>query len=113
MWTQDLWADLFSDQLREYLIDLVPQRPDEMQQMEVYARSTGFPIVGPVAGHFCYQIARMIGATRIFEMGSGYGYSTAWFAKAVQENEGGVVHHVVWNQDLTGGEDERLEEFLF
>jgi caffeoyl-CoA O-methyltransferase len=42
----------------------------------------------------------MIGAQRIFEMGSGYGYSTAWFAKAVQENGGGVVHHLVWNKEL-------------
>ena len=34
-------------------------------------------------------------------MGSGYGYSTAWFAKAVRENGGGVVHHVVWDAKLS------------
>jgi len=34
-------------------------------------------------------------------MGSGYGYSTAWFAKAVKENGGGVVHHVVWDEKLS------------
>ena len=34
-------------------------------------------------------------------MGSGYGYSTAWFAKAVKENGGGVVHHVVWDAKLS------------
>ena len=27
----------------------------------------------------------------MFELGSGYGYSTAWFARAVKENGGGVV----------------------
>jgi predicted O-methyltransferase YrrM len=43
----------------------------------------------------------MIGAQRIFELGSGYGYSTAWFARAVQENGGGVVHHVVWDEKLS------------
>ena len=43
----------------------------------------------------------MIGAKRIFELGSGYGYSTAWFARAVQENGGGIVHHVVWDTDLS------------
>jgi predicted O-methyltransferase YrrM len=43
----------------------------------------------------------MIGARRIFELGSGYGYSTAWFARAVQEHGGGVVHHVVWDQELS------------
>ena len=35
-------------------------------------------------------MARMIGARRVFELGSGFGYSTAFFAKAVQENGGGV-----------------------
>ncbi len=32
-------------------------------------------------------------ATRIFELGSGYGYSTLWFAKAVQRLGGGEVFH--------------------
>jgi predicted O-methyltransferase YrrM len=43
----------------------------------------------------------MIKARSVFEMGSGYGYSTAWFAKAVKENGGGVVHHVVWDAKLS------------
>jgi predicted O-methyltransferase YrrM len=43
----------------------------------------------------------MIGAQQIFELGSGYGYSTAWFAQAVQENGGGTVHHVVWDEELS------------
>ncbi len=34
-------------------------------------------------------------------MGSGYGYSTAWFARAVKENGGGRVVHVVWDEDLS------------
>ena len=43
----------------------------------------------------------MIGARRVFEMGSGFGYSTAFFARAVTENGGGVVHHVVWDETLS------------
>lgn len=34
-------------------------------------------------------------------MGSGFGYSTAWFARAVAENGGGEVHHVVWDAGLS------------
>ena len=94
-------AELISEQLSDYLDKLVPVRPAEMQQMEVYAREVGFNIIGPASGYLCYQIARMIGAKRVFELGSGYGYSTAWFARAVQENGGGVVHHVVWNEQLS------------
>ncbi len=92
---------LLSEQASNYLEAQVPQRPKELQLMEAYAREHRFPIIGPTAGYFCYQLARMTGARRIFELGSGYGYSTAWFAKAVQENGGGVVHHVVWDQALS------------
>ena len=92
---------LIDDELRAYLDDLVPPRPSEMSQMETRAKETGFPIIGPAAGYFCYQIARMTQARKIFELGSGFGYSTAWFARAVQENGGGEVHHVVWNKQLS------------
>lgn len=87
--------------VQEYLLDLVPPREPELREMETYAERNDFPIIGPVAGALCYQIARMIGAKSVFEMGSGYGYSTAWFARAVQENGGGEVHHVVWDKDLS------------
>lgn len=85
----------------QYLDDLVPPRNAELQAMEERAARTNFPIVGPASGQFCYMLARMIGARRVFELGSGYGYSTAWFARAVQENGGGSVHHVVWNEQLS------------
>ena len=85
-----------------------------MATMEEHARRTSFPIVGPAAGHLCYLIARMIGARRVFEMGSGFGYSTAWFARAVRENGGGEVHHVVWDEGLSARASaeasERLED---
>jgi caffeoyl-CoA O-methyltransferase len=92
---------LIPDYLMEYLDSLVPPRPPEMQAMEAHAQEINFPIIGPTSGHYCYQVARMIGAKRIFELGSGYGYSTAWFAKAVSENGGGEVFHVVWDEELS------------
>ena len=92
---------LIPEYLMEYLDSLVPPRPPELQAMEAYAEKIDFPIIGPASGSLCYQVARMIGAKRIFELGSGYGYSTAWFAKAVTENGGGEVYHVVWDEDLS------------
>ncbi|MEZ4707850.1 MAG: O-methyltransferase [Caldilineaceae bacterium] len=99
-------ADRFTyTQVQEYVTALVPQRASELQKMEAYAEKNGFPIIGPAAGQLCYQLARLIGAQRVFELGSGYGYSTAWFARAVQENangdSGGVVHHTVWDEKLS------------
>jgi len=87
--------------IQDFLTGLVPPREPEMRMMEEYARQTNFNIIGPAAGYVCYQIARLIGAQSVFELGSGYGYSTAWFARAVKENGGGVVHHVVWDQKLS------------
>lgn len=88
-------------ELEKYLDGLVPERPSELQKMEAYAAEHGFPIIGPASGQACYQLARMIKAQNIFELGSGYGYSTAWFARAVRENGGGTVHHVVWDEKLS------------
>jgi caffeoyl-CoA O-methyltransferase len=95
-------ADAIQEPLQSYLDGLVPARHPELVRMEDYARSHGFPIIGPACGQVCYQVARMTGARRIFELGSGYGYSTVWFARAVRENGGGVVHHTVWDAELSG-----------
>jgi predicted O-methyltransferase YrrM len=92
---------LISDEVRRYLDTLVPPRHPELDAMERYAEQTRFPIIGPVVGHLCEQLARMIGARRVFEMGSGFGYSTAFFARAVVANGGGLVHHVVWDETLS------------
>ncbi len=89
------------DQLQAYIDSLVPARPQELVEMEAYAEKHDFPIIGPATGYLCYQVARMIKARNIFELGSGYGYSTAWFAAAVKENGGGTVHHVVWDEALS------------
>lgn len=94
-------AELSYDNVQEYLTSLVPPREPELQKMEKYAEENNFPIIGPVCGYYCYQLARMTNAKSVFELGSGYGYSTAWFAKAVKENGGGVVHHTVWDEDLS------------
>ncbi len=92
---------LLSTEISKYLDDLVPARHPVLAEMEEVARKTDFPIIGPSCGHFCYLLARLIGARQIFELGSGYGYSTAWFARAVKENGGGMVHHVVWDETLS------------
>src|SRR5690349_14217548 len=92
---------LIADDVADYLETLVPPRAPELQKMEAHAREHRFPIIGPVVGHLCYQLARTIGARQVFEMGSGFGYSTAFFAKAVTENGGGLVHHVVWDDQLS------------
>jgi len=102
--------DILAPEISRYLDDLVPERPAELQEMERIAESTNFPIIGPASGQLCYLVARLIGARRIFELGSGFGYSTAWFARAVRENGGGEVHHVVWDADLSDRARKHLDQ---
>ncbi len=94
-------SELTYQAAQNYLISLVPPREKELQEMEAYAAKHDFPIIGPVCGYYCYQLARMLGAKSVFELGSGYGYSTAWFSKAVKENGGDAVHHTVWDEKLS------------
>lgn len=94
--------------LASYIDGLVPTRHPVLQEMEDVATRTDFPIIGPACGHLCYLLARLIGARQVFELGSGFGYSTAWFARAVKENGGGRVHHVVWDEKLSS----RARDFL-
>lgn len=95
-------TSLLAPEVTPYLDRLVPERHPELQRMEAEAAKTNFPIIGPAAGQLCYLIAKLVGARSVFELGSGFGYSTAWFARAVSENGGGVVHHTVWDEQLSG-----------
>lgn len=59
-------------------------------EMERLAEERRFPIVGRTVGATLEVLARAVGARRVFELGSGFGYSAYWFARAV--GEGGEVH---------------------
>jgi len=71
-----------SNRIDRYLQQVTPERPPVLREMERYARKTGFPIVGPLVGRLLYQLTLGIGARRILELGSGFGYSAFWFAWA-------------------------------
>ena len=102
--------DLFAPQLIDYLNELARHGDPVLERLEKQAAETRFPIIGPPAGQFCYLVARMLGARRIFELGSGFGYSTIWFAKAVRDNGGGEVYHTVWDEDLSRQARANIEE---
>jgi len=87
--------------LSVYIEGLIPARDPVLQEMEARARESRFPIVGPAVGQLFYLLTRLGGARRVFELGSGFGYSTAWFAMGVRDNGGGEVTHVVWDDALS------------
>jgi len=66
-------------------------------EMEAHAAELGFPIVERNVGITLEVLARSVGARRIVELGSGFGYSGYWHARAV--GHGGELH-------LTDGDPE-------
>ena len=77
--------------IEEYLMGLAPVEDEVLREMEELARKRDFPIIGPLVGRLLYQLTLMIDAKKVFEMGSGFGYSAYWFAKALGE-DGYVVY---------------------
>lgn len=51
-----------------------------MREMEDRAERNHFPIVGPLVGRTLCMYAGLIGARRILDLGSGFGYSALWLA---------------------------------
>lgn len=69
--------------IEDYMRGLVARHDEPIVlEMEAYAAEHGFPIVGRLCGVTIELLARSIGAQRVFELGSGYGYSAYWFARA-------------------------------
>lgn len=75
----------------EYLLGIIPERDEVLTEMEAYARERRFPIVGPLVGRVLHQLVLLTNPTRIFEMGSGFGYSAYWMAKALRKPEAGII----------------------
>jgi caffeoyl-CoA O-methyltransferase len=75
----------------DYLYAMLPRRDDVLAEMEDYASQHQIPIVGPAVARFLQQLALMIRARSVFELGSAIGYSTIWWAQAVGET-GRVIY---------------------
>jgi predicted O-methyltransferase YrrM len=67
-----------------------PERDEIIEEMDARADREGFPTVGPEVGAWLSVIARLTDAERIFEFGSGFGYSAYWFARGLA-SDGEIV----------------------
>jgi predicted O-methyltransferase YrrM len=71
--------------VENYLYSVLPPRDAVLSEMEDQAAKRNIPIVGPAVGRVLHQLAIMINARNIFELGSAIGYSTIWWARAVAD----------------------------
>jgi caffeoyl-CoA O-methyltransferase len=84
-------VDIVDPRVEDYMRSLLT-RYDEpvLLEMEAEGKERGFPIIGRLVGVTVELLARSVGARRVFELGSGFGYSAYWFARAVGPS--GEVH---------------------
>lgn len=73
--------------IEDYIFHLFTKHDEPvLLEMEALAREKNFPIVGRLVGPMLELLAKSVEARRIFEFGSGYGYSAYWFTRAVGKN---------------------------
>lgn len=87
--------------IEDYLVGLAPFRDSILTEMERRAEKESFPIVGPLVGAVLAQFTMAIGARRVFECGSGFGYSAYWFVRGMGD-QGTVI--------LTDDEEENARD---
>jgi predicted O-methyltransferase YrrM len=93
-------VEIVNPRIDEYLRGLYDDGDPVRLEMEALAQKRRFPIVGPLVGRHLLLLAQAIGARRVFELGSGYGYSALFFARAV--GEGGEVHCTELSEENVG-----------
>jgi len=75
----------------DYLYSMLPKHDPVLAEMEDYASRQKIPIVGPAVARVLQQLAMLINARTVFELGSAIGYSTIWWAQVVGD-KGRVIY---------------------
>lgn len=78
--------DILNPKLEKYIFALMPKQNEVLEEMYNYGIDRDFPLIGPLCGQFLRQMAMISDAKRIFEMGSGFGYSAVWFSMGMPED---------------------------
>ena len=93
--------NIVTPHIEKYLLSVAPDSESVAAEMERLAAQRHFPIVGPLVGRLLMLLSRVVDARRVFECGSGFGYSALWFARGMRP-EGCVI--------LTDGREENCAE---
>ena len=75
---------LADPQINDYLFNLSTEDDKYILEMEKIAQKKNFPIVERLVGRLLFVLTKLKNPKLIVELGSGFGYSAYWFAKALQ-----------------------------
>jgi len=90
--------------IEAYAEAIGPEPNEILAEMGAQADREGFPYVGPAVGGWLATLARLTDARRVFEFGSGFGYSAYWFARELPA-DGEVVLTEVDEDELDDARD--------
>ena len=74
-----------TESLYQYILADFVEEDDFLRGLPAAAESRGVPQIhiAPEQGKFLQMLMKMIGARRVLEVGSLFGYSTIWMARAL------------------------------
>ena len=76
--------------IESYLMNIIPGGDPFLEAMEERAQETGVPIVDRLVGRLLHILTQLKKPRLVVELGSGFGYSSYWFARAL-DHQGKVV----------------------
>lgn len=82
-------ARITGPEVEDYIRSLCPPSGGVFAEMEKRAERSDVKIVGPLVGRFLGWICAALKPRRVFEMGSGFGYSALWISLFLPED--GIV----------------------
>jgi len=73
--------------IHEYLMHLAHEEDQHILEMERIAKERNFPIVERLVGRLLFLLTKIKKPSLVVELGSGFGYSAYWFAKAMDSGK--------------------------
>ncbi len=74
-------------EIENYIRKLTVVEDEVLLEMEKLGHKLNFPIVDRLVGKFLYLITKIKSPKLVVELGSGFGYSGYWFAKALSNGK--------------------------
>ncbi len=91
---------IINTEVEKYLKSLPDIEDPVIRKMEDYAQKVDFPIIGREGGKLLYLITKIKNPSLVVEIGSGFGYSGYFFAKALKKGKVVLIDYLDRNINL-------------
>ncbi|ACO04291.1 MAG TPA: O-methyltransferase [Persephonella sp.] len=78
---------IFGKEILDYIYNLFSLEDEVLKEMERFGKENDFPIIDRYSGSFLNLITKIKKPELVVELGSGFGYSAYYFAKALENGK--------------------------